>query len=102
MSESFQVHERPYLMVDKVEWATTPSAGGPPAEANVTFKDIGKTPAVKVRKRVVPSSGVVSNRAMYFIMFKYMKRAAVPSESRQPMNASVLAGSSSLVNSVPV
>jgi hypothetical protein len=37
-------------MVDKVEWATTPSAGGPPAEANVTFKDIGKTPAVEVRK----------------------------------------------------
>jgi len=47
----FQIEQRPYLVVDKVEWSNPPSVYAR-ATVNVTFRDIGKTPAIKVRSSI--------------------------------------------------
>jgi hypothetical protein len=46
--KSFQIDERPYVTIDGTpQFIQPPNTAGIPLSANVEFKDIGKTPAIK-------------------------------------------------------
>lgn len=49
--ESFRIEQRPYMVVEKPEFLNPPAYHAD-IEANITFKNIGKSPAIKARREV--------------------------------------------------
>jgi len=64
--KSFQIDERPYVTIDGTpQFAQPPNTAGIPVSANVVFKDIGKTPAIKTVWFVDLLPYRATNRANY-------------------------------------
>jgi hypothetical protein len=49
---SFQIEQRPYIVTDVPQFVKPPAADGRVVAANVVFRDIGKTPAIKVINQI--------------------------------------------------
>jgi hypothetical protein len=49
--ESFQTEQRPYLVAEVPQFIVTPIVPGV-IRANVTFRDIGRTPATRIRRQI--------------------------------------------------
>ena len=49
---SFALNQRPYLVADIPRFVRSPAVDGQPIAVSVTFKNIGKTPAIKRRTQV--------------------------------------------------
>lgn len=50
--QSFQIDQRPYLIAESPEFVVQPAAPGGVPSANVTFKNIGRTPAVRMKSQI--------------------------------------------------
>lgn len=50
--ESFQIDRRPYVVAEMPEFVVLPTVAGTGTSANITFKSIGKTPAIRMKSQI--------------------------------------------------
>ena len=50
--ESFQIDQRPYLIAESPEFVVQPNEPGSVPSANITFKNLGRTPAIRMKSQI--------------------------------------------------